>query len=197
MKNIVILGSTGSIGRSTLDVIERNRDRFRLVALTAGSNIDLFEAQIKTFRPDLAVVADRAAAEVLRKRFQGMEILSGAEAVIHAAVHEGADFVISAIVGSAGLLPTIAAVRAGKTVGIANKESLVMAGDIVMKEAKKSGAKILPVDSEHSAVSQCIEGRGCGEVRRIILTDGRPEAPELEHGQEDYDRLSDSDEQGA
>ncbi len=174
MKNIAILGSTGSIGRSTLEVIAQNRDRFRVVALAAGSNIDLLEQQIKTFSPDIAAVADPDAAYALSKRFgkrlKGTEILSGDEGINSVAAYAGADFVISAIVGSAGLLPTITAIKAGKTVGIANKEALVMAGDIVMREAKKNGSRIMPVDSEHSAVAQCIEGHNSADIRRIILT---------------------------
>jgi len=170
MKNIAILGSTGSIGRSTLEVIAQNRERFRVVALAAGSNIDLLEQQIKTFRPDVAAVADSDAAYALGKRLKGTEILSGDEGINSVAAYAGADFVISAIVGSAGLLPTITAIKAGKTVGIANKEALVMAGDIVMREAKKNGSRIMPVDSEHSAVSQCIEGHNSEDIRRIILT---------------------------
>ena len=170
MKNIAILGSTGSIGRSTLDVIAQNRERFRVVALAAGSNIDLFEEQIRTFSPCLAAVADKDAALALRKRLQGVEILCGADGVNSVAAHPDADFVLSAIVGSAGLLPTITAIKAGKTIGLANKETLVMAGDIVMKEAKRNRVKIIPVDSEHSAVSQCLEGHNSAEIRRIILT---------------------------
>lgn len=170
MKNIAILGSTGSIGRSTLEVIAQNRERFRVVALAAGSNIDLLEQQIKTFSPELIAVADKDAAYALSKRLKGIEILSGDEGLNHVAAYAEADFVISAIVGSAGLLPTITAIKAGKTIGLANKEALVMAGDIVMQEAKKNKVKILPVDSEHSAVSQCIEGHNSSEIRRIILT---------------------------
>ena len=170
MKNIAILGSTGSIGRSTLDVIAQNRERFRVVALAAGSNIDLFEEQIRTFSPCLAAVADKDAALALRKRLQGVEILCGADGINSVAAHPDADFVLSAIVGSAGLLPTITAIKAGKTIGLANKETLVMAGDIVMKEARRNKVMIIPVDSEHSAVSQCIEGHNSREIRRIILT---------------------------
>ena len=170
MKNIAILGSTGSIGRSTLEVIAQNREHFRVVALAAGSNIDLLEQQIETFSPDIAAVADRDAAYALIKRINGTEILSGDEGINSVAAYAGADFVISAIVGSAGLLPTITAIKAGKTVGIANKEALVMAGEIVMREAKKNRSKIMPVDSEHSAISQCIEGHNCADIRRIILT---------------------------
>jgi 1-deoxy-D-xylulose-5-phosphate reductoisomerase len=170
MKKIAILGSTGSIGRSALEVIAQNRDRFRVVALAAGSNADLFEQQIRAFGPAVASLADEKAADALRSRLNGTEILSGAEAVNSIAAHSDADFVISAIVGSAGLVPTITAIKAGKTVGIANKESLVMAGGIVMREAKRYKVKIIPVDSEHSAVSQCLEGRSSMDIRKIILT---------------------------
>src|SRR3990172_1398417 len=170
MKNIAILGSTGSIGRNTLEVIAQNRERFRVVALSAGNNIDLLEQQIKTFGPALVAMADKDAAQVLRKRVKGTEILSGMDGINHVAAYADADFVLSAIVGSAGLLPTITAIKAGKTVGLANKEALVMAGDIVMKEAKKNRVKVIPVDSEHSAVSQCIEGHDNADIRRIILT---------------------------
>jgi 1-deoxy-D-xylulose-5-phosphate reductoisomerase len=170
MKKIAILGSTGSIGRSALEVIAQNTESFRVVALAAGTNIDLFEEQIKTFRPAVAALADEKSAGVLRKRLNGTEILAGAEAVNSVAACPEADFVISAIVGSAGLLPTLTAIKAGKTVGIANKESLVMAGEIVMREAGRMLVKILPVDSEHSAVSQCIEGRSSKDIRKIILT---------------------------
>ena len=171
MKNIAILGSTGSIGRSTLDVISQNRERFRVVALAAGSNIDLLEQQIKTFSPDIAAVANADAAYALSKRFgKSTEILSGDEGINDVAAYAGADYVISAIVGSAGLLPTITAIKAGKNVGIANKEALVMAGHIVMREARENACRIMPVDSEHSAISQCIEGHNSADIRRIILT---------------------------
>ena len=171
MKKIAILGSTGSIGRSTLDVIAQNRERFRVVALAAGSNIDLLEQQIKTFSPDIAAVADADAAYALSKRFgKSTEILSGDEGINDVAAYAGADYVISAIVGSAGLLPTITAIKAGKNVGIANKEALVMAGHIVMREARENSCRIMPVDSEHSAISQCIEGHNSADIRRIILT---------------------------
>src|SRR5574340_428431 len=149
-------------------------ERFRVVALAAGSNIDLLEQQIKMFSPDIAAVADAAAACTLSKRLgkkaKGTGILAGAEGINSVAAYAGADFVISAIVGSAGLLPTITAIKAGKTVGLANKEALVMAGQIVMKEAKKNSSRIMPVDSEHSAVYQCIEGHNSADIRRIILT---------------------------
>lgn len=170
MKRITILGSTGSIGRSTLDVISRNSSQFKAVALVAGKNVDLLEEQIRAFRPDVAAVADEQTAEDLSRRVSGVRVLFGPDGVNQAAAYESADLVISAIVGSAGLLPTITAVRAGKDIGLANKEALVMAGSIVMQEAKCSGIRIIPVDSEHSAVYQCLEGRKKEEIKRIVLT---------------------------
>jgi 1-deoxy-D-xylulose-5-phosphate reductoisomerase len=174
MKRITILGSTGSVGRNALDIISTYRDRFRVVALTAGKNVDLFEEQIKSFSPEIVAVADEAAAKELRRRIEGhmpsLKILSGHDGVAEAAGYEGAEFVLSAIVGAAGLIPTISAIRARKTIGLANKEALVMAGRIVTEEAKKSGVRILPVDSEHCAVFQCIEGHKNSDIRRIILT---------------------------
>ena len=170
MKRVTILGSTGSIGRSTLDVLANNREDFRVVALAAGRNIELFEKQIKAFKPEVVAVADKETADGLHKRIKGVEILSGEEGINRVASYEKSDFVLSSIVGAAGLMPTIAAIRAGKTVGLANKEALVMAGEVVVAEAKKNGVKIVPVDSEHSAVFQCIGTYEKKEIRRIILT---------------------------
>ncbi|MGE5300230.1 MAG: 1-deoxy-D-xylulose-5-phosphate reductoisomerase [Acidobacteriota bacterium] len=170
MKRITILGSTGSIGRSTLDVVEKRREDFKVVALTAGRNIDLFERQIRSFAPEVVGVADGKTADALSKRINGLEILSGPEGINSVASYRDSDFVLSSIVGAAGLMPTISAIRAGKEIGLANKESLVMAGEIVMAEAKRLGVRIIPVDSEHSAVFQCIEGRKKKAIRRIILT---------------------------
>src|SRR3990170_7003495 len=174
VKRITILGSTGSIGRNALDIISRHRDRFRVVALTAGKNISLIEEQIKTFSPEVVAVASEKAAEELQRRLgrknTSLRILSGNNGVAKAASYKNTDFVLSAIVGAAGLIPTISAIRSGKTIGLANKEALVMAGRIVTEEAKKSGVRIFPVDSEHSAVFQCIEGHRNSEIRRIILT---------------------------
>ena len=170
MKRITILGSTGSIGRSTLDVVEKRRGDYKVVALTAGRNIDLFERQIRSFAPEVVAVADAKTADALSKRINGLEILSGPEGINSVASYGDSDFVLSSIVGAAGLMPTISAIRAGKQIGLANKESLVMAGEIVMAEAKRCGVRIIPVDSEHSAVFQCIEGRKKTGIRRIILT---------------------------
>jgi len=174
MKRITILGSTGSVGRNALEIVSNHRDRFRVVALTAGKNVDLIEEQIKSFSPEVIAVADEAAAKELRRRIgkhaSSLKILSGHDGVAEAASYGGSDFVLSAIVGAAGLMPTISAIRSGKTIGLANKEALVMAGKIVTEEAKKFRVKILPVDSEHSAIFQCIEGHKNSDIRKIILT---------------------------
>jgi 1-deoxy-D-xylulose-5-phosphate reductoisomerase len=170
MKRVAILGSTGSIGCSTLDIVSHNRDGFKVVALAAGRNIELFEEQIRTFSPELVAVADKETADMLHRRMRRIEILWGEEGINQVASYENSDFVVSSIVGSAGLIPTITAIRAGKTVGLANKEALVMAGEIVVNEAKKNGVKIIPVDSEHSAVFQCMGTYKKTEIKRIVLT---------------------------
>jgi 1-deoxy-D-xylulose-5-phosphate reductoisomerase len=169
MKNVVILGSTGSIGQSALDVIARNGDRFRVVGISANQSVELIAEQAAKFKPDAIAVSSAEAAAELRDRL-GTEVLEGPEGICELASLEGADFVLTSIVGSAGLLPTLAAVRAGKTIGLANKETLVAAGEIVMSEARKTGSRILPVDSEHSAVFQCLEGQDRKSIKKIILT---------------------------
>jgi 1-deoxy-D-xylulose-5-phosphate reductoisomerase len=190
MKNIVILGSTGSIGRSALEVIDKFPDRFRVLGLTAWENSDLLMSQIVKFRPQVVAVADECLGNSLGKKLSGNafmpEILCGLKGISEVARMTEADIVISAIVGSAGLLPTLNAVRAGKTVALANKETLVMAGHIFTEEVRKSGARLLPVDSEHSAIFQCMNGCSKESVRRLILTaSGGPflgrSSDELEH----------------
>ncbi len=173
MKNIVILGSTGSIGRSALDVISMFPDRFRVVGLTAGRNSSLLLEQINMFKPDIAAISDDKAYSGLKDKMKGISrplLLQGLEGVCNVAQMPDADIIISAISGSAGLLPTISAIRAKKTIALANKESLVMAGRIVMSEAKQYGSQILPVDSEHSAIFQCLGSARSGSLRRLILT---------------------------
>jgi len=169
MKKIAILGSTGSIGKSALEVIERFPERFRVVALAASRNHALLLKQIKKFRPECAALFDPLAAKRLREKTE-IPVYEGEEGLRKAAAWKGADFVLSSIVGFAGLLPTLAAIRAGKTIGLANKEALVTAGELVMSEAKKRGVQILPVDSEHSALFQCMAGHGQKSLRRVILT---------------------------
>ncbi|MFW5930280.1 MAG: 1-deoxy-D-xylulose-5-phosphate reductoisomerase [Desulfosalsimonas sp.] len=172
-RRIGILGSTGSIGKSTLDVLERFPERFCVKVLTAGVNIELLARQIEKFSPDIAVVYDETGARALEGKIPSgtkTEVLFGEDAYRQAAAYEELDLVISAMVGSAGLLPTLSAIYAGKDVALANKEALVMAGDLVIREAAERGVSILPVDSEHSAVFQCISGNRKEDVERILLT---------------------------
>lgn len=172
VKNISILGSTGSIGRQTLDVV-RMYPQIRVSALTAGTSVERMAEQCREFRPQLAVMATKEAAEALASAVSDLsiQITYGEDGLLLAAALEGVDCVITAVVGMVGLKPTLAAIRAGKRIGLANKETLVCAGDLVMGEAAKYGAQIVPVDSEHSAIFQCL--MGCGnqkEVDRLILT---------------------------
>lgn len=168
---ISILGSTGSIGRQTLDVAEACG--FDVAAITVNSSVELAEAQVRKFKPKLAVAVDERAAADLKIRLADTKttILGGAEALLEAAAVPDADCVVTAIVGIAGLKPTLAAIEAGKRIALANKETLVCAGELVMDRARKRGADIVPVDSEHSAVFQCLQGsRSRDEVKKIILT---------------------------
>ncbi|MBI5740819.1 MAG: 1-deoxy-D-xylulose-5-phosphate reductoisomerase [Nitrospirae bacterium] len=170
MKRISILGATGSIGRNTVEVIGGHPDKFRVVGLAAKNNISLLESQIRRFRPEVVAVYDEAAAERLRKKDLHVEICSGEEGLVRAATLNNADLVVSAIVGSPGLVPTYEAIRAGKDIALATKEALVMAGGLVMAEAARRGVRVLPVDSEHSAIFQCLNGRDMKEVEKIVLT---------------------------
>ena len=173
MKNVTVLGSTGSIGVSALDVIEKNSDRFRVVALAAGKNIKLLQRQIEKFRPRIAAVGDAKLAGELRKQLPkkfATRIVYDRGGLNEVASFHAADIVVSAISGAAGLLPTLTAIEAGKDIALANKETMVMAGDIVTKKAEEKKIKILPVDSEHSAIFQCLQGQAQESIRRIILT---------------------------
>lgn len=170
MKRVAILGSTGSIGVSALNVIARFPELFRVVGLAAGRNVELLSEQIEAFRPKAVAVFDEEAGRALRTRFPSLDIATGNEGVLEIASRDDADFILSAIVGSAGLSPTLAAVKTGKVVGIANKESLVMAGDHINALAALHGARIIPVDSEHSAIFQCLQGQDRDSVSSIILT---------------------------
>ena len=172
VKCVSILGSTGSIGRQTLDIIS-HLPEIRVAALTAGTSVERMAEQCRQFQPELAVMATEAAARALRAELSDLAIrISWGEAgLIEAATMEDSDCVITAVVGMVGLKPTLAAIRAKKRIGLANKETLVCAGEIVMAEAKKYGAEIIPVDSEHSAIFQCLMGsREKREVKRLILT---------------------------
>ncbi|MCX5721137.1 MAG: 1-deoxy-D-xylulose-5-phosphate reductoisomerase [Nitrospirae bacterium] len=172
MKTIVILGSTGSIGTSTLDIVDRFPGEFRVAGLTAGSNDEKLEEQIRKFKPRIVALSDASAAARLRQRCAGLsvEILDGPEGLSQVASAPEADLVISAIVGGAGLVPTLAAIRSGKQIALANKEPMVMAGKLMQEEARKHHVRIFPVDSEHSAIFQSLEGHRKEDVRRLILT---------------------------
>jgi 1-deoxy-D-xylulose-5-phosphate reductoisomerase len=178
MRNLTILGSTGSIGCSTLDVLRSRRDEFKVFALVAGRNVDLLAAQIVEFKPHLAVVATESARASLMKRLgeTGLpasawpELRSGPQARIEAAATPEVDFVMSAIVGVAGLEATYAAARLGKTIGLASKEVLVASGKLVTEAARAAGSELIPVDSEHNGVHQCLRAGQRSEVARIILT---------------------------
>ena len=172
MKCVSILGSTGSIGRQSLDIISRLPE-VKVAALTAGSSVELMAEQCRAFQPSLAVMATKEAADRLREQIADLptKISWGEEGLIEAASMEEADCVITAVVGMVGLKPTLAAIRAGKRIGLANKETLVCAGELVMAEAEKYGVEIIPVDSEHSAIFQCLMGNGDKrQIKRLILT---------------------------
>ena len=173
MKNISILGSTGSIGVSTLDVIVKNPSRFRVLALSAGKNLKLLKDQIDLFGPKVVSVLDEYCADQLVDMLghsPGTKVLWGDDGYREIASFKEADMVVSAIVGAAGLLPTVEAINAGKDVALANKETMVMAGSLVVEKAKTMGVNILPVDSEHGAIFQCLQGQNRKDVRKIILT---------------------------
>lgn len=173
LKLLSILGSTGSIGCNVLEIVELFPERFAVKALAAASNVALLAKQIERFRPEIAVVLDERKALELKEILPagtGVEIMYGEDGYRAAATHGSVDMVVVAIVGAAGLMPTLAAIEAGKTIALANKETLVMAGEIVVKRADEKGVKIHPVDSEHSAIFQCIAGHRRKDLRKILLT---------------------------
>lgn len=172
MKRIAILGSTGSIGTQTLDIVRNNREDLEVVALAAGSNVKLMEAQVREFAPKVVAMWSEEAAKQLRTQISDLEIkvLSGMEGLLEIAVLEGMDTLVTAIVGMIGIRPTIEAIKAGKDIALANKETLVCAGHIIMPLAKEYGVKILPVDSEHSAIFQSLNGEPKGRIAKILLT---------------------------
>ncbi|MGD9008256.1 MAG: 1-deoxy-D-xylulose-5-phosphate reductoisomerase [Desulfobacteraceae bacterium] len=173
MKSLTILGSTGSIGRNTLNIAARFPEEYTIKALTAKSNLDLLAEQIRKFQPDVAVVYDGSLANELKAglpRNLDVEILHGSDGYCQAARLPGTDMVVGAMVGAAGLEPTLAAIEAGKDIALANKETLVMAGSIVMQKIAETGVQLLPVDSEHSAIFQCLQGQRRQDLDKIILT---------------------------
>lgn len=172
MKNIVLLGSTGSIGTQTLDVVRSYKEDLHVVALAAGSSVEKMEQQIREFSPSYAVMWSEEAAKDLKQRVSDLQVqvLTGMDGLLAVSVLPEADVVLTAIVGMIGIRPTIAAIEAGKDIALANKETLVTAGHIIMPLAKKHGVKILPVDSEHSAIFQSLNGEPKDKIRQILLT---------------------------
>lgn len=171
-KNIVVLGSTGSIGTQTLEVVRSYHESLSVLALAAGTNVDLMEKQIREFKPQVAVMWTKEAAEALKIRVAdtSVKVLTGMEGLLEISVLPDADIVLTAVVGMIGIRPTIAAIEAGKDIALANKETLVCAGHIIMPLAEKKGVKILPVDSEHSAIFQSLNGEHGNKIKKILLT---------------------------
>jgi len=172
MKKISLLGSTGSIGTNVLDVIERNPEKFQILGMSAGNNVDLFAKQIRKFKPRVVALFDTKKIPTLKERIADLdiEILSGEEGTIAVATLPEADVVVSGVMGSAGLLPAIHALKSGKNLALANKETLVIAGELVLREAKKTNSQIIPIDSEHSAIFQVLNGEKKERIKKIILT---------------------------
>lgn len=171
MKKITLLGSTGSIGTQCLDIVRENRGKYKVTALTCGRNVSLFEKQIEEFAPELAVTAAEEDAITLRKRFPDLEIMWGEEG-LSAAAGADSDMVVNALVGMRGMIPTFEAIKAGKDVALANKETLVAGGRVIMDAARNKGIRLLPVDSEHSAIFQCLEGnRPAPGIKRETQTE--------------------------
>ena len=173
MKRLTILGSTGSIGSNALKVVAAHPEAYRIVGLAAGRNVELLAAQVERFQPSAVAIRDAQQAEALRSRLGkrgNTKVYAGMEGFIQVATWEEADTVLSAVTGSAGLTPTYAAIQAGKEIALANKETMVMAGSLVMEEAKRRNVPILPVDSEHSAILQSLQGHPREDVKRVILT---------------------------
>ena len=173
MKGISILGSTGSIGTQALDVVRKNRDKFMIKALSCGRNLELMKKQISEFGPELVITATGEDAKLLREYFRGkaenIEFLSGEDGLLQLAGYDS-DLLLNSLSGMRGMLPTYEAIKAGKNIALANKESLVVGGDVIMSAAAKNGVKILPVDSEHSAIFQCMQGNLNKEIKKIYLT---------------------------
>jgi len=170
MKKVVIIGSTGSIGRSTLDIFDRVLKDYSVLALSANENADELARQVKKYSPKYAVITNPEKAGIIKKVSSRTKVLTGIDGLMKIASLPEADIVLLGLSGAAGIIPLMAAIRAGKRIAMANKESLVMAGDIVLNEVKKYGAEIIPVDSEHSAIFQCLRGNSKKEVKRLIIT---------------------------
>ena len=173
MKYISLLGATGSIGKQTADVVKAHPDQFKIVALSAGKNIDLVRMYIKEFEPELVSVQTKEDYEVLKSEFSNrkdIEFMYGDEGITAVAVYNETTVLVNAVIGSVGLYPTLQAIKAGKDIAIANKETLVTAGHLVIDEAKKAGVSLLPVDSEHSAIFQALQGEKEKNIERLVIT---------------------------
>lgn len=172
MKNISLLGATGSIGRQTVDVVREHPAQFKIVAMSAGKNIELIRQYIEEFKPELVSVQTRDDYEALKSEYfsKGITIAYGDEGLIEAAVHDRADILVNAVIGSIGLNPTLQAIKAKKDIAIANKETLVTAGHLVTEEARRAGVRLLPVDSEHSAIFQALQGEQEKNIERLVIT---------------------------
>ena len=172
MKKISLLGSTGSIGVNTLDVVERNPENFQILAMSAGTNVDLFAEQIRKFKPKFAALFEEQKIPLLKEKVADLdvEIFSGEEGCVTVATIDEVDIVVSGVVGKAGLLPAMEALKAGKNLALANKETLVIAGELILKEAQKANSNIIPIDSEHSAIFQALNGERKERIKKIILT---------------------------
>jgi len=171
LKKICVLGATGSIGRQTLDIVRSNPDSFKVVALSTHQNTGLLAEQVKEFKPDSVVVTDKNRAQEFDQQTNGsIPVLSGTENLVKLVERDDVDIVINALVGSVGLKSTLATIRAKKILGLANKESMVVGGELVREELKKNKGSVIPVDSEHSAIFQCLYGENPGDLKRIILT---------------------------
>jgi 1-deoxy-D-xylulose-5-phosphate reductoisomerase len=198
-KGLAVLGCTGSVGINTLDVVASHPEKFDVVALAAHSNLDVLEQQARRFRPRLAVLFDEEKAGLLRQRLHGLniEVGTGLEGICQAATYNGVHLVMSAVVGSIGLLPTIHAVQAGIDVALANKETLVMAGELVIRADKPEWGRVIPVDSEHNAIVDCLWWpfpRMATQSHATYQRCRSPQPPKLENGSKNYHRLGDHDE---
>ena len=170
MKKVSILGSTGSIGRSTLSLVDMQPDRFQVVGLAARGSAELLLEQAQKYSPSVVALEDERKAELIREQLPRTRVLGGIEGVSKVASDWDADIVVAAITGAAGLVPTLAAILGGRDVALANKETLVMAGELIMRQARKAQVRLLPVDSEHSAIHQCLKGERKEQLKRIMLT---------------------------
>ncbi len=172
MKNIVLIGSTGSIGTQTLDIVRAHRDELTITALAAGRNVEKMEEQIREFSPLMACLYDESAAADLKERVRDLpvRIVCGMDGLLEEAELAESDLFLNAVVGMIGIRPTLAAIHAGKTIALANKETLVTAGHLIIPAVKEAGVQLLPVDSEHSAIFQCMNGEPKRRVKKILLT---------------------------